>query len=324
MSTLAKNAETVSPSPSPTDLRKLPTNKKVKKEDLNAELVNHVMHTSKTSLFRTCKFIEDVEEEKDVTREIIPLLPVKLEIPEDEFVEKYKGIVYDGIKAGRTDVQSNGKKRAQGTSNICKNTRVLGNYKIFMLTLDFYVIYAELFDLVVKELGSEGEVLPTCDEILELLSYSVDHFENPENALDKKKLLWYQDRWLPIAIGLEYWDDKNRHYDLPTDTLKMRDGVDRLLCTATSEAFGLMVYDNCRDKWEAIMKLKAENKGKYKIVLCKFQSMHLPSFLCKLQESKFHVQDPMQQSMKPSGLLPRKARRNTEDGPMKHTTASMR
>ena len=36
------------------------------------------------------------------------------------------------------------------------------------------------------------------------------------------------------------------------------------------EAFGLMVYENCRDKWEAITKLKAGNKGKYKIVLCKF------------------------------------------------------
>ena len=76
-------------------------------------------------LFRTGKFIEDVEEEKDVTREIIPLLPVKLEIPDDEFVEKYKGIVYDGIKAGRTDVQSNGKKRVQGTSNVCKQQDIL-------------------------------------------------------------------------------------------------------------------------------------------------------------------------------------------------------
>jgi len=80
----------------------------------------------------------------------------------------HKGIVHDGVKAGRTDVQSNGKKRAQGASNICKNTRVLGNYKTFVLTLDFYAICPELFDLVVKELGSEGEVLPTCDHILEL------------------------------------------------------------------------------------------------------------------------------------------------------------
>ena len=108
MSTLAKIAEIVSPSP--TDLHKLPTNKKVKKEDLNAELVNDAMHASKTGLYCTCKFIEDVEEEKDITREIMPLLPMKLEIPEDEFIEKHKGIVHCGMKAGHTAVQSNGKK----------------------------------------------------------------------------------------------------------------------------------------------------------------------------------------------------------------------
>ena len=78
------------------------------------------MHTGKTALFRTVKFIEDSKEEEEVTREIVPFLPVKLEMPIDEFVQQYKGVVYDSIKAGRTDVQSNGKKRVQGTSNICK------------------------------------------------------------------------------------------------------------------------------------------------------------------------------------------------------------
>jgi len=125
-----------------------------------------------------------------------------------------------------------------------------------------------------KELSSEGEVLPTGDEILELLSFLVEHFENPENALDKKKLLWCQDRWLPIAIGLEHWDDKNCHCDLPTDALKMKDGADRIFCAATSEAFGLMVCDNCRDKWEAIMKLKAENKVSAKSYFANFPSVH--------------------------------------------------
>ena len=68
--------------------------------------------------------------------------------------------------------------------------------------------------------------------------------------------------------------------------MKMRDGVDRTLVTVSSESFGLMVHDNCRDKWEAIMKLKAGNKGKYKIVLCKIllQLVYLTHFLCKLHE----------------------------------------
>ena len=136
--------------------------------------------------------------------------------------------------------------------------------------MEFYVIYAELFDDLKVGAKPEDEILPTCDEILEIKQYSEDHFEDPDNARDKKILLWYEDRWLPIAIGLEYWDDKNRHYDLPTDTLKLRDGTEKVRVTPSSEAFGLMVYDNCRDKWEAIMKLKAGNKGKCKIILCKF------------------------------------------------------
>jgi len=85
---------------------------------------------------------------------------------------------------------------------------------------------------------------------VELLQFSVEHYEKPENAKDKKMLLWYQDHWLPISIGLECWDDKNRHCDLPTDKVKLKDGKDWVLCAATSEAFGLMVYDNCRDKWK--------------------------------------------------------------------------
>ena len=89
--------------------------------------------------------------------------------------------------------------------------------------MEFYVIYAELFDDLKQGATSDDEIQPSCDEILEIMQYSEEHFEDPDNARDKKILLWYEDRWLPIAIGLEYWDDKNRHYDLPTDTLKMRD-----------------------------------------------------------------------------------------------------
>jgi hypothetical protein len=110
----------------------------VKKADLCKELVAHVTHASKTVLFRTCKFIEDELEEMEVTRELIPYLPNKLKMSEDEFITNYSDIVYEGIKACRTDVQSNGKKRAQGTSNVCKIGLVLGNCRRFALT--FFIV----------------------------------------------------------------------------------------------------------------------------------------------------------------------------------------
>lgn len=92
---------------------------KVKKSELNQELVNHVTNVSKTVLFRTTKFIEDELEEKEVTEEILPHLPVPIKMPKEEFIAKYSNVVYEGIKAGRTDVQSSGKKRAQGTRVLC-------------------------------------------------------------------------------------------------------------------------------------------------------------------------------------------------------------
>jgi hypothetical protein len=73
-----------------------------------------VTHTSKTTLFRTAKFIEDELEERELAKELIDCLPVPIEMEEDKFCKLCGNTMYEGIKAARTDVQSNGKKRAQG------------------------------------------------------------------------------------------------------------------------------------------------------------------------------------------------------------------
>lgn len=93
-----------------------------------------------------------------------------------------------------------------------------------------------------------------------------EDLEKPENVVSKTIQMWYTDRWLPVVIGTEYWDESKRHYKLPTDTCKisLKDGTeeDKVLCTVTSEGFGLLIYDNCREKWAAIQKLRAQNPGK--------------------------------------------------------------
>lgn len=93
---------------------KVSTKPKVVKEDLNQELVNHVTQVAKTIMFRTWKFIEDELEEQEVTEEIIPYLPVDIGMEVEEFIANYSNVVYEAIKNARTDVQSNGKKRATG------------------------------------------------------------------------------------------------------------------------------------------------------------------------------------------------------------------
>jgi hypothetical protein len=132
--------------------------------------------------------------------------------------------------------------------------------KVFLFSSKLCLIcinVTELFD----QLGS----LPTIDYIKNLLQMKPAHFEEFKNAEDKTILLWYVDRWLPVVIGLEYWDDKIRHFNLMTDKTKLRTGDEVVLCTTSSEAFGLMMYENCHAKWEEIMKLKKENKGKSEI-----------------------------------------------------------
>lgn len=102
-----------------------------------------------------------------------------------------------------------------------------------------------------------------------------EDMEKPANSVQKKIQEWCTDRYLPVAAGSEYWSDNIRHFKLPTETCKIstRNGPveEKALVTISSEGFGLLTYDNCRDKWNNIMKLKAENPGKLQKTCAMFQ-----------------------------------------------------
>lgn len=136
--------------------------------------------------------------------------------------------------------------------------------KIALTLFLFLVIYTELYDIFGK--------LPTTEMLRAILKNGTEEaLEVPTNSGDKKILEWYIDRWLPVVIGSEYWDEKFRHYQLQTDKIKLRNGKQVPLCSVESEAFGLLVWDNCKDKWENIFNLKKQNPGKLRIVSCKLQ-----------------------------------------------------
>ena len=178
--------------------------------------------------------------------------------------------------------------------------------------------------------------LPTVDTITNILSDTVENLK--KHAHDRNILLWYQDRYLPVIHGLEYWGPKYRHYRLPTDKEPMsQDKKERILCTVSSEAFGLMIYENCREKWQNIMKLKKKNRGKLSLEICVMCLKIIATNITILpilvnyantlyqltQELKSHVQELRPNHMKPSGHLQRKDRRSTEVGRReltRHTT----
>lgn len=96
--------------------------------------------------------------------------------------------------------------------------------------------------------------LPTLEEICNIWN------GDPEDAEYNEKLLWYADRYLEVVAGREYWNTNIRPYKLLTDTIDVnnKDGV---AVPKATEAFGLLVYANCRDKWMNIWDFQQNNPG---------------------------------------------------------------
>jgi len=90
-----------------------------KKELLNSDLVAHVEVATKNFLFRTWKILECDTDEVEATTQVIPYLTVPLpaNLTQEQFVADYKCIVTSSLGDARAYVQSEGKKRAKGTSN---------------------------------------------------------------------------------------------------------------------------------------------------------------------------------------------------------------
>ena len=69
------------------------------------------------------------------------------------------------------------------------------------------------------------------------------------------------DKYLSMAVRLEYWGPNIRPFHLMTDKTNV-DGKQKVLVTVTSEAFGLLMFANCRDKWLNVFQYKKTAKRK--------------------------------------------------------------
>ena len=94
-------------------------NGKVHKSELNSGLVDKTVEASKTCLFRNIKFVEDDEDLDEAVKLTVQYLPRGEEdleeLPLADYIYMYRESVNKGLQLGRQYVQSEGKKRAQGT-----------------------------------------------------------------------------------------------------------------------------------------------------------------------------------------------------------------
>ena len=115
--------------------------------------------------------------------------------------------------------------------------------------------------------------LPSTEEIEDIWNLpEVNEASSEEEKAEYEKkvslLTWYLDVFMPKAVGLEFWGELIRPYRLMTDTEVVEgdpSGKKKVLVTVTSEAFGLLVYHNCRDKWVADYKYKKEHGKKAQV-----------------------------------------------------------
>lgn len=106
-------------------------------------------------------------------------------------------------------------------------------------------------------------------ELAALTDLATDEKHKAAKAL----VVWYYESWLPIAIGRKYWEKHHRWYNKPIDSCEIKKKNDdgewiaekKVLVTITSEAFGWLTYDNCRDKWLNLFRFRETNGKKAKI-----------------------------------------------------------
>jgi len=126
------------------------------------------------------------------------------------------------------------------------------SYTKFLPLLTFFRFRAEWWDKYNK--------IPTVEQVFGVLTMPTNDLEKEENAKSKALLIWYYDRYLPIAAGKEYWQEDIRYYKRPTDKINVN-GAQKVCVTVASEAFGLLMLTNCVQKWPRMYQFKIDNPG---------------------------------------------------------------
>lgn len=141
------------------------------------------------------------------------------------------------------------------TGNVSNKTRTRQSISppapvlLFLVTLLFFLAHKEWYT------AHNGNI-PTVQNILDLWDQDIE----AQTTEDQQLLLWYFDRWMPAVAGKLYWTQKVRYYKKLTDTMFIGAGGDESVCVSSaSEAFGLLILENCSEKWLHTFNLRKGN-----------------------------------------------------------------
>ena len=131
--------------------------------------------------------------------------------------------------------------------------------------MDFYCVNCLTgFAFFALEWYNKESEVPKVDDIKKALKMTEAQLDAPENAKQKKLVIWYYDRWLPVVAGKQFWGDDIRYYHFPTDKIQITGNTpassgQKVLVTVASEAFGLLVLENCEVRFGNIWEYFTQN-----------------------------------------------------------------
>ena len=99
--------------------------------------------------------------------------------------------------------------------------------------------------------------MPTVEELDNV--YTLPAPGHTTYAAKRELLLWYVDHLLPHAVGLDHYGPTIRQYKMPIAQV-MINGKRKPFVTVKSEAFGRVMFANCRPKWMIIIPLKLQDE----------------------------------------------------------------
>lgn len=145
------------------------------------------------------------------------------------------------------------------------------------VTLNFLSLPPEFFDL--------NGWIPTLEEME--TAWKLPPAPTPEDSEAKKAayarkakiFMFYVDSFLAQAAGFDDFGPSVRYYKMAVDKIELKEwGMDEMHVAVTSptEAFALLMYNNCEAKWKAVLEWRKNNKKR-----------KLPTF--KKEDPRTHV-----------------------------------
>ena len=182
--------------------------------------------TTKTYLFKFCKFLSKPEHLQQATKKVMNQLELR-ELEEIDDEEEKINFEVEWVAANQ--------------DTVCNTLNTWRNY-----------VQGELYKLLFKEMIPGGKIadIPSPQQILDLALRNNMNDESDEAKQNRIMMMWYWDQAIPKVAGHCHWGSGKRHHMLMSTAKQDPNNPDsQYYVSPSDEAFLVLLWENCHDRW---------------------------------------------------------------------------